>query len=200
MFWLRLSPTARTLPSQTSPPTSTPRGTARDPTALTKYCTEGRKNLEQKANDAFIELFVCCGIPRRFIEREELPHFVNAVSQGNYNVTSRTKFEDALVPAYAASLRTAVIEHLRTCWFLTITISTDGGKLSKKKFVSVHITNVHRQSFCVDLDDVSRVSQTGEYPAELLTKWIEKIGPSRFCAVASDNASPLRKGRHLTVT
>ncbi|KAJ6573534.1 hypothetical protein DFH09DRAFT_916076, partial [Mycena vulgaris] len=29
---------------------------------------------------------------------------------------------------------------------------------------------------------------------------IEKFGPSRFCAVASDNASPLRKGRHLTVT
>ncbi|KAJ6575716.1 hypothetical protein DFH09DRAFT_827321, partial [Mycena vulgaris] len=30
--------------------------------------------------------------------------------------------------------------------------------------------------------------------------WIEKFGPSRFCAVASDNASPLRKGRDLMVT
>ncbi|KAJ6478689.1 hypothetical protein DFH09DRAFT_1379161, partial [Mycena vulgaris] len=174
----RLSPTARTLPSQTSTPASTPRGTAREPSSSQptvlavwqEYRTEGRKNLEQKANDAFIELFVCCGIPPRFIGREEFTHFVNAVSQGNYKVISRTKFVDALVPAYAASLRTAVIEHLRTCWFLTITISTDGGKLPKKKFVSVHITNVHRQSFCVDLDDVSRVSQTGEYFAELLTK------------------------------
>ncbi|KAJ6473500.1 hypothetical protein DFH09DRAFT_1474232 [Mycena vulgaris] len=160
----------RTLLSQTSTPASTPRGTAREPsssqpTALAKYRTEGRKNLEQKAN-----LFICFGIPPRVIGREEFTHFVNAVSQGNYKVTSRTKFEDALVPAYAASLRTAVIEHLRTCWFLTITISTDGGKLSNKKFVSVHITNVHRQSFCVDLDDVSCVSQTGEYFAELPTK------------------------------
>ncbi|KAJ6524605.1 hypothetical protein DFH09DRAFT_1329373 [Mycena vulgaris] len=174
----------RTLLSQTSTPASTPRGTAREPSssqpiALTKYRTEGRKNLEQQADDAFIELFVCCGIPRRFIWREEFTHFVNAVSQGNYKVTSRTKFEDALVPAYAASLRTAVIEHLRICWFLTITISTDGGKLSKKKFVSVHITNVHRQSFGVDLDDVSRVSQTGEYFAELLAKARKGLGISR---------------------
>ncbi|KAJ6486304.1 hypothetical protein DFH09DRAFT_948883 [Mycena vulgaris] len=29
---------------------------------------------------------------------------------------------------------------------------------------------------------------------------LKNLAPSRFCAVASDNASPLRKGRHLTVT
>ncbi|KAJ6552195.1 hypothetical protein DFH09DRAFT_1085986 [Mycena vulgaris] len=129
----------------------------------------------QKANVVPIELFICCGIPPRVIGREEFTHFVKTVNQWNYKVTSRTKFEDALVPAYAASIRTAVIEHMQTCWFSTITSSTDGGKLSNKKFVSVYITNVHRQLFCVDLDDVSRVSQTGEYFAELLTKIIAEL-------------------------
>ncbi|KAJ7768081.1 ribonuclease H-like domain-containing protein, partial [Mycena maculata] len=86
---------------------------------------------------------------------------------------------------------------LRKCRFLTI--SFDGGKLTRKKFISVHVTSVHRQSFCVDLDDVSRVSQTGEYMAELLQKWIIEIGPARFCAVTSDNAGPPRKGRALII-
>ncbi|KAJ7930829.1 hypothetical protein B0H13DRAFT_2651749 [Mycena leptocephala] len=53
----------------------------------------------------------------------------------------------------------------------------DGGKLTKKKFISVHVTTVHRQSFCVDLDDVSRLSQTGEYFAELFTKRLSTITP-----------------------
>ncbi|KAJ7513225.1 ribonuclease H-like domain-containing protein [Mycena galericulata] len=158
---------------------------------VTKYRTEGRKALEKKVNDALVEFFVCCGVAPRIIGREEFKHLVNTLSQGNYNPVSRTTFEDALVPAYAANVRIAMKEYLCTCFFLTI--SFDGGNLARKKFISITITTPHRQSFCVDLDDVSRVSQTGEYMAELLEKWILQIGPSRFCAVASDNASPPRK-------
>jgi hypothetical protein len=134
---------------------------------VSQYRTEGKKVLEQKVNDALVELFVSCGIAPRIIGREEFKHFVNTLNN-NCNLVSRTKFEDTLVPAYAASVRLAVIQYLQTCRILTI--SGDGGKLTKKKFVSIHITTVHRQSFCVDLDDVSRLSQTGEYFAELFTK------------------------------
>jgi hypothetical protein len=134
---------------------------------LTKYRTEGKKNLEKKVNDALVELFICCGIAPRIIGRDEFKHFVNTLN-GNYSLISRTTFEDSLVPAYAASVRLAVIQYLQSCWFLTV--SCDGGKLKKKKCVTVHITTIHRQSFCVDLDDVSRLSQTGEYFAELLKK------------------------------
>ncbi|KAJ6517019.1 hypothetical protein DFH09DRAFT_1431101 [Mycena vulgaris] len=128
------------------------------------------QNLEQKANDAFIELFVYCGIPRRFIGREEFTHFVNAVSQGNYKVTSRTKFEDALVPFEDALPLNRGHRALADLLFFNDNDQHRWRQALSKKFVSVHITNVHRQSVCVDLDDVSRVSQTGEYFAELLTK------------------------------
>ncbi|KAJ6618415.1 hypothetical protein B0H10DRAFT_2217720 [Mycena sp. CBHHK59/15] len=134
---------------------------------LAQYQTEGRKILAQKVNNALVELFVCCGISPRIIGREEFKNLVNTLNP-NYNLVSRTKFEDSLIPAYAATVRVAVTQYLQTCRFLTI--SADGGKLTKKKFVSVHITTVHRQSFCVDLDDVSRLSQTGEYFDELFTK------------------------------
>ncbi|KAJ7237403.1 hypothetical protein C8J57DRAFT_1568538 [Mycena rebaudengoi] len=136
---------------------------------LGKYRTEGKKVLKQKVNDALVELIVCCGIAPRNIGRAEFKNFVSALN-ANYNLISRTTFEDSLVPAYAANVRIAVI---KSCWFLTI--SGDGGKLKRKKFVSVNITTIHRQSFCVDLDDVSRISQTGEYFAELFKKIIAKI-------------------------
>ncbi|KAJ7237618.1 ribonuclease H-like domain-containing protein, partial [Mycena rebaudengoi] len=153
----------------------------------------GKKVLKQKVNDALIELIVCCGIAPRNIGRAEFKNFVSALN-ANYNLISRTTFEDSLVPAYAANVRIAVI---KSCWFLTI--SGDGGKLKRKKFVSVNITTIHRQSFCVDLDDVSRISQTGEYFAELFKKWLVTIGPSRFTAATSDSAGNMNKGRLLTV-
>ncbi|KAJ7718219.1 hypothetical protein B0H14DRAFT_2643410 [Mycena olivaceomarginata] len=160
------------------------------------YRTEGRKLLEGKVNDALVELFINCGIAPRIIGSEEFKHFCNTLN-GNYSLTSRTKFEDSLVPAYAANVRLAVLDYLQTCRYLTI--SSDGAKLKRKKFITVHITTVYRQSFCVDLDDVSRISQTGEYFAELFKKWIQKIGPYRFCAATSDRAGNINRGRFLSV-
>jgi hypothetical protein len=133
---------------------------------VAKYRTEGRKVLDQKANDALVEFIVCCGVAPWIVGSDEFKHFVNTLN-GNYSLISRTTFEDSLVPAYAATVRIAILDYLKTCWFLSL--GADSGKL-KKKFVSVTVTTVHRQSFCVDLDDVSRVSQTGEYFAELFKK------------------------------
>jgi len=81
---------------------------------------------------------------------------------------SRSTFEDTLVPQYAAAVRVVIIEHLKGCRDLNI--SFDGGKLTKKKFFSIHVTTVGRQSFCLELDDVARLSQTGDYLHELLKK------------------------------
>ncbi|KAJ7079037.1 hypothetical protein C8R43DRAFT_1092890 [Mycena crocata] len=118
---------------------------------LTQYQTEGRKALATRVNDALVELFVNCGIAPRIIGRDEFKHFCNTLN-GNYSLVSRTSFEDALVPAYAANVRIAVLDYLRTCRYLTI--SSDGAKLQRKKFITIHITTIHRQSFCVDLDDI----------------------------------------------
>ncbi|KAK6987977.1 ribonuclease H-like domain-containing protein [Favolaschia claudopus] len=145
-----------------------------------KYQTEGRKQLNQKVNDALVELIVCCGLRPRLIGRDEFKKLINSLNP-TYNVVSRTQFEDSLAPSYAASVRVAVLDYLATCRHLTL--SADGGKLVKKKFISVHVTTIHRQSFCVELDDVARLSQSAEYFKELFVKWILKIGPSRFSAL-----------------
>lgn len=161
-----------------------------------KYRTEGRKALEEKGNKALIEFIVCCGIPPRIIQHQKFKNFVGVLN-GNYLPPSRTTFEDSLVPSYAAATRLTVINYLKTCRDLTLTF--DGGKLGKKKFFSVHATTAHRQSFCLELNDVERLSQTGQYICDLLFKWATEIGIYRLCCVSSDDTGNTNKGRRLFV-
>jgi hypothetical protein len=180
--------------------------------SILKYRTEGKKVLEEKANKALIEFIICCGVPPRILSAKEFKHFVNVLN-GNYILPSRTQFEDSLVPSYAAAVKIVQMEYLKTCRDLMLTF--DGGKLGKKKFFSVHATTVHRQSFCLELDDVSRLSQTGEYIFEVLKKvcfsqsvvendltkeqWVMEIGIYRWCGVSSDKAGNTDKSRRLLV-
>ena len=134
---------------------------------MNAYKTEGRRAMEQEANSALVEFLVGCGIPPNVLSSPTFGRFV-AAFKTKYILPSRSKFEDALVPAYAATVRLAIQNHLQTCHNLNI--SFDGGKLTKKKFFSVHITTPEYQSFCLELDDVALLSQTGEYLHELLQK------------------------------
>lgn len=128
---------------------------------------EGKKALKEKVDQALVEFIICCGIPPHVLQKRHFREFVNALN-GKYKPPSRTTFEDSLVPSYAAAVRVSIINHLKECWDLML--SFDGGKLGKKKFYSIHATTPNRQSFCLDLDDVTRLSQTGEYIYELLKK------------------------------
>jgi len=58
-------------------------------------------------------------------------------------------------------LHIAWLEYLKTCTDLQI--SFDGGKLKKKGFYSVHVTTLDHMSYCLELDDGSRLSHMGEY-------------------------------------
>jgi hypothetical protein len=131
------------------------------------YKTEGRRAMEQEANNALVEFLVGCGIPPNVLSGPAFGRFV-AAFKTKYSLPSRSKFEDALVPAYAATIKLAIQNHLQTC--RNLNISFDGGKLTKKKFFSVHVTTPEYQSFCLELDDVALLSQTGEYLHELLQK------------------------------
>jgi hypothetical protein len=128
---------------------------------------EGKKALKEKADQALVEFIICCGIPPHVLQKRHFREFVNALN-GKYMPPSRTTFEDSLVPSYAAAIRVSIINHLKECWDLML--SFDGGKLVEKKFYSIHATTPNCQSFCLDLDDVTRLSQTGEYIYELLKK------------------------------
>ena len=176
------------------------------------FKTEGRRMLEKDASNALVEFIVCCGLAPNILTAPAFKRFIGSLKT-RYIIPSRSRFEDSLVPTYAAVVRTSILAHLQTCQYLNI--SFDGGKLTKRKFYSVHVTTYDRQSFCLELDNVSRLSQTGEYLQELLKKvcnalllhfppladirvqWIVKIGPFRFCGIASDNAGNCSKGRRL---
>jgi len=132
-----------------------------------KYHTEGRKALKEKGNKALIGFIMCCRIPPHIIQHQKFKNFVGILN-GNYLSPSHTAFENSLVPSYAAATRLTVINYLKTCQDLTLTF--DGGKLGKKKFFSVHATTTHHQSFCLELDDVEWLSQTGQYICDLLFK------------------------------
>jgi hypothetical protein len=75
-----------------------------------KYCTEGRKVLEEKANKTLIEFIMCCGIP----PHKKFKNFLNVLN-GNYILLSHTTFEDSLVPSYAAATQLTVINYLKKC-------------------------------------------------------------------------------------
>jgi hypothetical protein len=129
------------------------------------YQTEGKKDLREKADRALVEFIICCGVPPHVLQKKEFQHFVNILN-GKYLPPSRTTFEDSLVPSYAAKIRIAIIDHLQKSRDLML--SFDGGKLGKSKFYSVHATTPNRQSFCLELDDVTRISQSGDYIFQLL--------------------------------
>jgi hypothetical protein len=87
----------------------------------------------------------------------------------DYLPPSETTLSDRLIPDEAANIERATINYLWTCHNLTIMF--DGGKLwSARGLYSVHISTAERRTFCMTLDDASRLSHTGEYIAELLKK------------------------------
>jgi hypothetical protein len=130
-----------------------------------KFRAEGKEALQEKGNNALLKFIICCGIPPNVLTTRQFKNFV-AVLNGHSSPPSRTTFEDKLATTYAAPMRIAQLEYLKTCTDLQI--SFDGGKLKKKGFYSVHVTTFDRTSYCLELDDGSRLSHTGEYICELL--------------------------------
>ncbi len=135
--------------------------------SFANFRTEGKVALESRANNALVRLLVCCGIPPRVIDREEFRDFVTSLNPG-YVPPSRSHVEERLIVSYAANVRLLQIKYLQTQWDLQI--SFNGGKLRKLGFYSVHVTDSERNSFCLELDDGSRLSHTGEYVCELLLR------------------------------
>jgi len=133
---------------------------------MAKFKTEGRMVVEKEGNTALIELIVCCGIPPNVLSHRKWTAFLAAIKT-KFVSPKRSKLEDSLLPGYAATIRLAMIEHLGKLRNLNLTF--DGGKLKRKKFFSIHVSH-EGKSFCLELDDVACLSQTGEYIEELQLK------------------------------
>jgi hypothetical protein len=134
--------------------------------ALDGYVREGRKALQDRGDHALLVFVTCCGIPPKVVDAQEFKSFVSTLNT-NYLPPSESTLRDTLIPEEAAKIHRAVINYLQGCRNLTITF--DGGKLRQSKgLYSVHVTTQERRTFCLSLDDASRLSHTGEYIFELL--------------------------------
>jgi hypothetical protein len=132
------------------------------------FVREGRKALQDRATHALLLFITCCGVPPKVVDSLEFKNFVSVLNS-DYSPPSETTLSDRYIPDEAANVDTATIAYLKTCRNLTITF--DGGKLrSANGLYSVHVTTPDRRTFCMTLDDASRLSHTGEYIAELLER------------------------------
>jgi hypothetical protein len=134
--------------------------------SLDCFVREGKKNLQNAGDHALLLFITCTGIPPTIVNSCEFKNLVSALNT-DYCPPSETTLSDKLIPNEAAKIQQTTIKYLRTCRDLTITF--DGGKMrSSNGLYSVHVTTAERRSFCLTLDDASRLSHTGEYIAELL--------------------------------
>jgi hypothetical protein len=99
---------------------------------------EGKKQFQAECDHALVELVAYCGLSTCLASNFAFRAYSDKISRGRYLVPSASKIWDALIPRHSASICTVIHEHLKQCRDLTI--SFDGGKLVRQKFVSVHIT------------------------------------------------------------
>lgn len=170
--------------------------TSKSGTTFKPFFREGKKALQNNADHALLLLITCCGVPPNVVSSKEFRNFVSVLNP-DYHSPSESTLSDRLIPDEAANIDRATISYLKTCRNLTITF--DGGKLRRAKgLYSVHITTAERRTFCMTLDDASCLSHTGNYVAELLSEYINAIGPYNFSGSCSDNTGNTSKGRRLT--
>lgn len=180
------------------------------------YVTEGRQELKDKADFAVMQYIVCCGIPPKTVDADEFKFMISTLNS-RYQPPSSSTLSSKLIPNEAAKLSLAAKQHLAKCHHLTITF--DGGKTRQPHSVyTIHVTTGDRRTFCLDMDDASRLSHSAEYIFEALDRVrtshcifipkslkvllfgfqvVTKIGPWRFCATSSDNTGNTRKARKL---
>ncbi|KAJ3558474.1 hypothetical protein NP233_g11501 [Leucocoprinus birnbaumii] len=158
------------------------------------FLREGRKKLQDEANGALVEFIVDCGLSARVVDSKRFSKFIQILNP-NYSLPSCSTFEYSLLPTRAGGICFAIQEAMKKRWNNAITF--DGGKLLKKKFYSVHITDTDRQKFCIDLDDSTGLSMMADYIFELLDKWVSRIGPNSFSSICSDDAANTKKARKL---
>ncbi|KIJ07798.1 hypothetical protein PAXINDRAFT_89809 [Paxillus involutus ATCC 200175] len=141
-------------------------GSGSSNTMFKSYVTEGRQELKDKVDYAVMRFIVCCGIPPTTVDSDEFKTMVTTLNP-RYPPPSSSTLTAKLIPNEAAKISLATKNYLATCRHLTITF--DGGKTRQPHSVySIHVTTADRRTFCVELDDASRLSHTGEYIFEAL--------------------------------
>lgn len=132
-------------------------------TSLDGYVKQG---LQDKADHALTVMITCNGIPPNVVKSRSFKNFVSVLN-AKYSPPSRSTLSERLIPSHAANICSAVIEFLSTQ--RDVTISFDGGQTrGRTGLYSVHVTTADRQTFCIALNDGSRLSHSADYIIEVI--------------------------------
>lgn len=127
---------------------------------------EGQQELKEKGDYAIMQFIVCCGVPPVTVDSNEFK-FMVATLNSRYQPPSSSTLTSKLIPNEAAKLSLAVKQHLAKCRHLTITFN--GGKTRQPHSIyTIHVTTGDCRTFCLDIDDASRLSHSADYILEAL--------------------------------
>jgi hypothetical protein len=134
---------------------------------LDVFITEGNKALKTNGDYALMLFITCAGVPPSIVDSDHFKKLVGVLNPA-YKPPSSSTLAEKLIPEEAAKILQGMIAFFKTCRNCTITF--DGGKSKRNGLYTIHITTADRRSFCVEIDDASRLSHTANYVFEILSR------------------------------
>ncbi|KAF8119348.1 hypothetical protein EV363DRAFT_1199666 [Boletus edulis] len=136
------------------------------------FLTKGKKQWKGHVDKALMKFAVCAGIPPTVFDAAEFKELASILNS-SWNPPSSSTITGRLIPEEAAEISVSIRKHLQECRNLTITF--DGGKIRRPKAIyTIHVTTPERRTFCMAIDDGSRLSHSATYIVEAL----ERVGLS----------------------
>lgn len=137
-----------------------------------------------------MQYIVCCGIPPSTVDSKEFKQMVSTLNN-SYEPPSSSTLTSKLIPNKAAKLSLSAKKYLAQCRHLTITF--DGGKTRRNSVYTIHVTTADRCTFCLDMDDGSRLSHSSAYILEVL----DHVRMSALSSTQAILTSTLMSGHHI---
>ena len=160
-----------------------------------------RKELRKRACKAFARWMYDAGIPFNAVNYPSFPVYVEA--QGQYGAGMKPpSYHEVRVPLLKDEVEeTRTLMKLHEEWVRSgCSIMYDGWEDRKKRTLINFLVNTPRGSFFLESVDASAVAKTADLLFELISKFVERIGPQYVVQVVTDSASNNKAaGRMLTI-
>ncbi|KAF5350799.1 hypothetical protein D9758_010377 [Tetrapyrgos nigripes] len=108
---------------------------------------------------------------------------------------THTRLDEILLPGQEVAILRTVLARLTNEHNLTA--SFDGGTKSDEAYFTIHVSNMKRHVYLLEVRYATDEAHTAEWIKGLVKAWIERIGPERFCATCSDSTGNTLLARQL---
>ncbi|KAF5347084.1 hypothetical protein D9758_011665 [Tetrapyrgos nigripes] len=117
----------------------------------------------------------------------ESPSFCQAfiLADRTYKIPMHTRLDEILIPAQEVAILKTVLGRLGD--EQNLTTSFDGGTKNDEAYFTIHISNMKRHVYLLEVRYMMDDTHTAQWIRGLVKAWIEKISSERFCAACSDN-------------